>query len=337
MKRLRVFSCFLILFLFVGTSSAQFYRHYASYQHLTENETTRFDEIIWFWGVDVLEGDVHSNDFIGMKGVNGQPTFLGRVSTSQSHFGYASGADPYFAYPPVFNAPEIFLPTHLDTLRLVALEQGNYFPSNSEDPQQGRLTGVDVGWVLEEWPVGVPYDSATVTVHDTIGYMETEWLFVFCNYDLEIRSNHAQGKNLVGSAGTMRIIDNVFVEGATIENGGTVEEDNGNLIFLTSEQSILVGDTYENGQGNGGGSGAGHDHAHCIITAAMMSLGESFAIEHQNDIDDSYFWCDPQGEHPGQMDERGDLIVNGSIIQRRRGYVHRSCCGGTGVQQGIPL
>jgi len=56
-------------------------------------------------------------------------------------------------------------------------------------------------------------------------------------------------------------------------------------------------------------------------------LGECFTFEDQND---AYVWEYSSGYVGPTPDERGDIILRGSLAQYRRGYVHRSNHSGTG-------
>ncbi len=333
MNTKRIVFCLLLGTVIVSPASAQYLLNYADYMYITKYELTMFNEILWFTGNDTIYGDVYSYDYIGMSGAKGQPHFFGQVSTYQNNFIYIHGADPYFEEPPVFNSEPFYFPDHLDSVRYGALLQGNYFPNDSEIRMSGRLTGSEDGWVFQQWQFGIPFDSTQVSATDTIQYQENNWLTFFFEGDIDLECEHVLGKNLIAAAGNIRLIDNVLVEGATTENLGIVESDNENLIYLASEQNVRVADTYANGRGNGMNENNSHDRSHIVISAGIMTLGESFSIEHHNDAWNTYRWCDPEGEHAGETDERGAIYFYGALAQYRRGYVHRSNCGGTGYRK----
>ncbi|MBD3166337.1 T9SS type A sorting domain-containing protein [bacterium] len=48
---------------------------------------------------------------------------------------------------------------------------------------------------------------------------------------------------------------------------------------------------------------------------------------------DPYIFCDPSGPHAESSDERGTIHLFGQLVMDRRGYVHRSNCGGTGYHK----
>ena len=67
--------------------------------------------------------------------------------------------------------------------------------------------------------------------------------------------------------------------------------------------------------------------------AAMVALDERFAFYDQNDFGETYCWCPPCPDGIGGQDERGTIWLRGSVAMRRRGYVHRSTCGGSGYEK----
>ncbi len=323
---------FLIALFIVPTGSCQ---PLSDYLYMTNLEMSLFDDVIWFWGHDILTGDVHSNDYFGMKGVGGQPQFYGGlVTTSQDEFHYASGADPYFELPPLFNIEPLELPENLLPLRALAIQQGHYYPNDTGNLQQGRLQGSEDGWVLHLWNLGVPYDSTNLTLIDTIEYNNgLDWMCVFFEGDLDMFGDSVQGKTVIGNCGNIRLLDNLIVEGADIDSLGAVNFDNENMLYLASEGAVIVADTWVNGRGNGVSYNDGHQRQDIVISAGIFAVGESFTFEHQNDSWNTYYWCDPSGPHPGEHDERGSIYLYGSLVQYRRGYVHRSNCGGTGYSK----
>ncbi len=303
-------------------------RTYADYMYLTKYELTMFNEIIWFWGPDVLNGRTHSNDYIGMKGVNGQPSFYGPISTSQEAFIYISGADPYFAYPPVFNAPPVYFPETADNLRSCAAGQGNFI-TNDNGNLQTRLVADGGAFLFEQWPNGTPYDCTAVMNAGAISFGPSVAIFV--EGDCQVWGENITGRVTVGTEGYMWLMDNVCISGVSINlPSDEIPRTNPNIVGLISESNIVIKDTYANGRGSGATAPGGVERKHITITAAMVALGESFTFEHQNDTWNTYYWCDPNGAHPGQTDERGSIRMMGSVTQYRRGYVHRSTCGGTG-------
>ncbi len=308
-------------------------RTYASYMYLTNEEQTMFGEIIWFWTPDTLYGRVHSNSGIGIKYA---PQFHGPVSTTEEDFIHGAGYSPWFAYDPQFSVEEVYFPTTADNLRGGASASGNYI-TNHNGSWRSRLTAQNGSFLLEQWENGAPYDSTALTNHQGISYGSNMGIFVEGDCELiGCNSDNGQGimngQMTIGSSGHLELLDNVLIAPYTANSlPETIPETDYNIIGLISESNVRIRDTWRNGRGNGLARTNGiHDSCHIIITAAIVALGESFTFEHQNDTWEAYRWCDPLGAHPNQPDERGSIFLRGSVTQMRRGYVHRSTCGGTG-------
>ncbi len=297
-------------------------RTYANYLYLTDRELTEYNEIIWFWTPDVLTGRTHSNDRIGIKYA---PTFNGPVSTCAEAFIQGAGYSPHFTYEPIFNAPEVHFPSYAENVRNCAISMGHYY-HDYVGTRMTRMKGIEAGWMLQQYIRGEPYDSAMIVFENLIPYHN----IVFVDGDLEIYGEQVSGVTTVGCSGSMELIDNIKLADVPLDEPNETLSSL-YMLGLVSEGQIIIKDTPANGQGNGLHASQGnHDGSHIMITAAIVALGESFTFEHQNDTWDEYRWCDPLGEHPGNQDERGEIILRGSVTQKRRGYVHRSNCGGTG-------
>jgi len=292
-------------------------RSYSAYMYLTNYEMTMFDEIIWFYTDDTLHGRVHSNSQIGIKQ---RPVFYGPVSTCADDFIHGPGYNPYFAHEPQFNAQKVFFPTTAEKIRTGASSGGCFF-DNDNGRLQSRLTGQNGAWVLEQWTQGTPYNEQHIAVFQTIGMPAN----IFIEGDVEL-SGTVTGIQTIGCSGDLRLIDNIYYADVSPNNPGGSDRwlsynGSSHLLGLISEQRIVIQDTNENGHGN---SMNGSD---ITITAALVALGESFTFQHQNDEWDTYQWC---ADGINGQDERGDIRLRGSVTQVRRGYVHRSNCGGTG-------
>jgi len=296
-------------------------RTYASYMYLTDQEQTMFNEIIWFWTPDTLYGRVHSNSHIGIKY---SPRFYGPVSTTEDEFLEFSAA-PWFAYPPQFGAPPVYFPTTAENLRSGAQGGGTYIHNNN-GMWKSRLVGEQGGWHLWQWDWGTPFDSTNIDNEDVIPYGSN--LAIFVEGDVELWGDWISGSCTVGTSGTMELWDNVKIAEVSEQNPDVSAAQS--IVGLVSEGFIRIKDTYANGRGNGLYAPGGYERKHIVITAAMVALGESFTFEHQNDTWNEYRWCDPTGQHANETDERGTIWLRGSVTQMRRGYVHRSTCGGTG-------
>ncbi len=338
LKKIPMFVFSIVLFLlFLPTAFSQpmTLSHFSDYLYLTNHETTVFDEIIWFWTPDTMDGAVHSNDFIGIKF---SPQFHDRISTSQSEF-IEFAASPWFAIDPMFNVPEVeFAPlvSIMDEYCQVSEDAGNWFGGDST--LTGRLVASEDCWLMERWLEGVPYDSAIVVEsieipYGTDDYME--WSVIYHEGDLELFGEYVAGKTIVVSTGSIYLLDNICYEDISAESFVTPMQpmpETEHMLNIMAGESIIVSDTWVNGRGNGAAEGAfgNHDRKHIVVTAALQAVAGSFTFEHQNDTWDTYYWCDPNGENAGTPDERGTIWLRGSLSQFRRHYVHRSNCGGTG-------
>jgi hypothetical protein len=101
-----------------------------------------------------------------------------------------------------------------------------------------------------------------------------------------------------------------------------------NCLGLCSEANIIIANTWENGRDNGTVS-TSEWKKDVIINGAILTLGESFTFQDQNDAlgGNLPWWYYSNGPTP---DERGQIHLWGSLAQYRRGYVHRSNHYGTG-------
>ncbi|MBZ0266353.1 hypothetical protein K8I28_16980 [bacterium] len=312
---------------------AQF-RHFAHYMYLTDQEITDFNEVIWFWQHDTLWGRVHSNDEIGIKH---RPMFYGDVSSCADDFIQGAGYNPWFSRDPQFNVLRVEFPYTDEPLRNAAIEQGHWITDG-----EGTLNTLFIAkeeWLeFYQWQRGTPYPSnGTPDDYDddgpfaAVGMVEYgDQVGVFVEGDAEIFGESFQGNMTIGTSGNLRLIDNLLYHGYYPNFNAlrdTIPSNFPHRLGLVSEQTIFVADTKKNGRGNGDQHYPDQDSCSIIICAAMLALNGSFTIEHQNDVGDPYRWCDnPQNN----QDERGNIHIRGSIAQRRRGYVHRSNCGGTG-------
>ncbi len=325
MKR-TLFALILFVFCWTGILQGQPLRYFTDYMYLTDSERPQPDEIVWFWSNDSLTGYVHSNDTIAIKN---RPKFMGQVSSSQDTIIHNPRYyNPYFLYPPIFNLPEVEIPERIDTLQQIAVQQGHYYPNDPVIPRFARLMGYPDCWVLHQWDVGTAYDSTIVSEIDTIPYpVGDNWLALYFDGEMYLSGRSITGKNMIGAENNIWLQSDLLVEGTSVWTRGVVDEDNENMIFVLSHNNVIVSDTYENGRANGYPRCPDSTRRHITISAAIMALGNSFTIEHQNDEGDDYIYCEIE---EGSRDLRGYIFLYGSLVQRKRGYVHRSNCRETG-------
>jgi len=250
------------------------------------------------------------------------------VTTSQDSF-INGNQNPYFGFGPHFKWPVAIFPEQLTAIRSEAVDQGNFF-ENEDSTLQFRCEAADDGWNWWSWGADDPWDS-TRTIDDGVVEYENETVLFF-DGRLQLFGEEVDGETTIGSSGDICLMDNLVFSSINIDNlPDFIPDSTREKLGVVSENDIFIADTWRNGRGNGlYEQGGRHERKNIVITAALLSLNERFTFEHQNDEDDDYVWCDPEGEHQGERDERGTIFLRGSIAQNRRGYVHRSNCGGTG-------
>ncbi|MCB2200733.1 hypothetical protein KQI63_15115 [bacterium] len=322
----------------------------SKYFYFTIDENTQYDEVIWFFGRDVLYGPVRSNDFIAMQG---RPEFFMSVTTSMPNFIEGAGYNPIFHADTLFNAPEVLFENKANELRAGAQALGTYF-DNRDGLWTTRIEGDALGWHVMQWDAGTPFDEENLNNDVRISYAQNRAIFVEGN--LELKGEQISGRTSIGCEGDMRLIDDVTYEGFTPHSLDEANQANiyylvgtDPILGLIGEQNIVIANTDANGKGNGANEGAWTDHSnkHIVIQAALIALGDestgrgSVTFENQNNRPDDpngwdgYWWCDPEGDHAGEQDERGAIYLRGVILMRQRGYVHRGAnnCGGTGYDK----
>ncbi|MBD3166317.1 DUF4900 domain-containing protein [bacterium] len=308
----------------IAQEEARSFRWWSDYLYITDFETTHYDEIIWFWTPDSLDGPLHSNEAFGVKY---NPSFFGTVTTSADDF-YEYAANPFFAYEPEFRWPEASFPEEAATVRGAAAMQGRFL---SEEGLQYRAHATIDSLYWWAWTDELPWDSTLVVLVDVAAYHDS--MAIFFDGDLQLFGEGLSGTGMIGAAGDIYLMDNLVYEDVPLEGEDAyrVPPDSPHRWGVMSEGSILVANTWANGRGNGANRTDGDpDSSSIAITVALSSLSESFTFHQQNETWDEYRFCDPQGPHPGGPDERGTIYLHGSMMQKRRGYTHRSNCGGTG-------
>ncbi|MDP8240634.1 MAG: T9SS type A sorting domain-containing protein [Candidatus Hatepunaea meridiana] len=283
------------------------------YQYITNFERTRFNEIIWFWSQDTLEGPVRSNDYIGLKY---SPHFFGQVSTSQDRFLYLNPINIYFAYPPRLNYPPFLFPEtypHLIRLASPIINDGD-----------GRLmTRVwfrgEHGIVIYPYRLGSEPPPLYGDIDDLQNVRQLRppsWQIIYIDGQCEVYGE-LFGRLTVYSSSDMYLIDDIYYEGADRRSGQYNEENMEHILGLVSDRNITIRNNWYNGRDNGYRRyGSQETDRHSItINGSLIALDESFNFEQQNDN-----WEPYQGPSP---DERGIINHKGGIAQWRRGYVHR--------------
>jgi len=293
-------------------------RNFADYMYLSDEEMTNFGDRIKFWHGDTLQGRVHSNSEIAIMG---DPVFCEQVTTTECDFWPGIGYAPVFRGPdPLFRTAEVLIPQMAERLRQGAAATG-YFYSEVGMTHRAVFNGPTV--TFYKWPTGAPFDS---TITWSVGLIPN--MCVFVDGPLELKGT-VTGQVTIGSAGTMRLLDDIRYADLTGNNWYYPDDQLGskhNILGLVSESEIKIANTPQNGRENSAGLGNSQTNralTDIVITAAVVALGESFTFENQNDPDSGYVF-------DGSPDDRGQIFLFGSVTQMRRGYVHRTTKGSTG-------
>ena len=305
-------------------------RDFTDFQYLTKYESTVFGEPIKFWGADTLYGWVHSNDQIAIMQ---NPVFFGPITTSDSCFQYQGGANPSFAYPPIFNYPQADFPEEFSDLREAAYQQGYFF----EDLGFGRkyilkfkgTQGYELYYRWQEVPVDTyittlaPIFGGAVFFDDTLEMTGTDTI---AQIDYGVF-----GQLSIGASGDIWLGGNIRYINADLLDGSFSWENEQNNLGILSESNILIRNNWENGRDNGA-QFTNVWRKDIIIDASLFALGESFSFEDHNDDSSAGGGLLPEWYYSNRTtpDERGNIYLWGSLTQSRRGYVHRSNHGGTG-------
>jgi hypothetical protein len=292
-------------------------RNFVDYMYLSDEEMTSFGDRIKFWHGDTLQGRVHSNSEIAIMQ---DPVFYEEVSTTECDFWRGASFNPVFLGPdPIFRAPQVLIPELAERLRQGASSQGNFY-SYPNQTVRAVFRGASV--TFYRWQTGTPFDS---TVSWSIPLSSDYGTCIFVDGPLEVKGI-VTGKVTIGSAGTMRLMDNIRYSDADARTGIVTNPNSLNIMGLVSESEVKIANTPENGRENSAGPGLNQTNTNLtdiVITAAVVALGESFTFENQNDPDSGYVCtCQP--------DDRGTIYLFGSVTQMRRGYVHRSTRSSTG-------
>jgi len=120
---------------------------------------------------------------------------------------------------------------------------------------------------------------------------------------------------------------------------GAVAEGSQNRMGLLSGANIIVANTMPNGAMNGVFA------SHVKINAAMIAMDESFVIQYWQNSTAGYNFRDGsmikgdnrgvRGSSTGNSDIRGNVIIYGSVVQDKRGYLKRNTVGPYNIFPGI--
>jgi hypothetical protein len=298
-----------------------------NYMVYSDTEQTRFGDRIKFWHGDTLcGGPIRTNDFFAIMQ---DPVFCDFVIASGGDFWRGSGYSPHFLddYVGIFDAPRLELPTRATQIRSLALEQGHYFVGG--DSLNARVEvlpdRLKIWWSAR----GMPFDTLNFGEHylpdSAVAFFDCAELHLFGTVGTTL---------IIGASGTVLFEDNLVYSSADAH--GIAPAGHPEKLAVVAEQDVKIQNSWANGRENShgrGNSSQNMDSSSIVLDGIFVSLGGSFTFEQQNDPDSGYVCipcnCSRTGGGPGP-DDRGYLYLFGTIMQRQRGYIHRSTCSSTG-------
>jgi hypothetical protein len=287
--------------------------HGVNYMYFSAIEMTTFGDRIKWWQGDTLDGPMRSNDEIAiMQG----PQFYDYVITTEGDFWQGSAYNPHFAIPPIFHAPLLLLPDDASTFRQWAIEQGHYFNAGPSMKARVQVLGdsLRIWWA----PIGVPFDTSVFTF-----YPLPDSAVVFFDCPLNLFGT-VSTVLILGARGRVGLEDNLVYVSADAH--GVAPAGHPEKFVLISESEIKILNTWANGRENSSGLGNSQTNPNLtsiVLNGIYVALNQSFTFENQNDPDSGYVF-------DGAPDDRGIIYLYGSLIQKRRGYTHRSNQASTG-------
>ncbi len=311
-----------------------------NYAYLSNYEMTEFGDRIRWWGQDTITGPIHTNSQFAIMQ---NPVFFDVVSQVADDFEHGPGYNPEFwGPPPVFNAMPVVIPDHADELRAAAMQFGTFFDQGSYDHARIRIdhTQLLIWWGM----LGVPVD--TLAQPDTVQFSPHHPVVWF---ECPIRVSGILDSTLIlCSSEQVGLEDNVLYASSDPVTGA-LAANHPEKCALVSEGDIKILNTPANGREDSNFLGPDQTDPNLTdiaINAFLFALGGSFTFSNQNTADSGYVCvecgCTPvPGGSPnpncgiGGRDERGTMYLWGGLTQRRRGYLHRACCGGTGYDKVI--
>ena len=256
---------------------------FGKYAYLTGSEGS---STIWFYTGDVIEGPLHSNDQISIKG---SPIFLGKVTSAYSSFNEGSPYDPTFKKGYQLGVPQITFPTFQDV-------NDNYWTMNSDPPpliidaRFSRHSSIEfnadgtITYNVWHWYYGSKiYDiyNATANLSDLKGA-------IFVQGDVGLKGT-VNGQVTVIATDDINIDDDIRYADSNAQ--GEPNPGCDDMLGIISSKNVIVTDNAAN-QNN------------VVIDAAILALGNSFTVENYSS---------------GSF--RGTLTVWGSLSQKVRGPV----------------
>ncbi|MBC8376565.1 MAG: hypothetical protein H8E26_11005 [FCB group bacterium] len=198
--------------------------------------------------------------------------------------------------------------------------------------------------------------NETLTVPEAVIWIEGGQVQLMTDTELDIRGRYTiatsgpvQYKMHHDSTKIAELNCNIWIMNDLLfadsdQSTGYVVAGSPNRLGLLSGGNIIVANTTANGARNGGGGA----NAHVKINAAMIAMNESFIIQYWQNSTQFYNFLGPTGgvmgdgrgvlpfrPHTGTNDIRGTVMIFGSVVQDKRGYLKRNNPGPYPITQGI--
>lgn len=247
---------------------------FAEFMYFTDNDMSPNDTNVYFYGYDVITGKVHSNSDIRIKQAGGGnnnnwPTFLNLVTTS-GHVYVGDGSSQSFPRDQVFRGglqEEYDLYEFPIEARTLRANSGRLGPT-SYDENAIIFVSVDGAAYEAQWgriqaprrvfaDVYAQYPPVTgeALYRNNFNVRDTLWAPLtgppihnrgtFVEAKLWLKGNFA-GFQTWGSADTLSLIGDITLQGTVV--GQNPASNNGSLVGIVSEKSILVKYAYKNPQ-----------------------------------------------------------------------------------------
>lgn len=311
----------------------------SSFLILSEYEHDRYGNFLWYYVRDLLSAPlgarIHSNDDIG---IHTGATINAFVST-HGHLHSSPGVTFSGLPTPGYQEEEAYLniPHDINPLIYNAANWGTYLVTDSNRYIYGLVFQGNICTVYR-WQTGLPqtpFDRPQNQI-GSIGISSDSPYGIFCDGQLWIKGVVA-GKVGIGAHGSIRLMDDVMIM-SVVNTPSWIPMSTDTYNFLTiatdvvytpdaesdrRNVGIIIANTVANGRGNGANlHPLGTNQKDIIITAHLMAVNSMVTFEDQEGIVDSNGVVSP--------DYRGVIYFRGSLVQRYRGFVHRSDYGGIG-------
>ena len=287
-----------------------------NYMYFTDSELTVLNERIRFTSADTLSC-ARTNDCFPFSS---QPQVDPQDYAIMGTGCYGWRHDPHL----VFNAPDLPFPRQAGQIRQLAHLHGYFFSQGSNMQALAHLQNRSIHYWF--WPVGTPFDSSGGG-----NYLDLpDSAVVFFDTPTLTLSGTVVTTLILGVSGDAALEDNIVYQSSS-PPWGQLALNHPEKFALVAEGSIDIVNSWANGRENSNGRGNSQtdpDSTGIALNGLYFALGESFTFLQQNDEDSGYVYQDPPGTP--HSDDRGTIYLSGAVVEKQRGYVHRSTNSSTG-------